>query len=183
MSCGPRLMKTNRIMNIMTCSSESSKHVYQGVNYGEVVRHNRRKTRMIQTIKNINIQNYKDLSFKQIYTKVSDLCKSNEGYGKLAAYDITSAICKYHHVTIDKIFINGSGPELASIILQLKPKKMKINGNTLLYIEIKDVLEAFKKNKIKYAKQLENSNDGDLFETYLCIWQKIHIYNQVLQET
>ena len=95
------------------------------------------------------------------------------GVGLLSTYDIVAAICRYHNIKIDKVFIIGGGPKRAIKLLGVSLSKYIMpNGVKLNYAEIVDIKNAFKKNKYKLDKHMKYSRDGDEFESYLCNWQK-----------
>ena len=91
----------------------------------------------------------------------------------LAIYDITSAICRYYKRNIDKVYIVGNGPKRAVNILNIKTKKYKINDKIKLnYVEIIDVIDAFDIHNYVLDKNIRNTKNGDILETYICNWQK-----------
>jgi hypothetical protein len=84
----------------------------------------------------------------------------------LTIYDITAEICRVNGILIDKVYIIGGGPERAVQLLHIVPKKRNIKRITLSYVEIADVLRAFK------DIPLVNPSNGDEIETFLCKWRK-----------
>jgi len=97
------------------------------------------------------------------------ICDPVKGIGQLTIYDITSAICRYNKIIIDKIYITGKGTKRAISLLNIKAKTQKIGRVTLKYVEI---LKAFNEKNYEMNSQIRNSNNGDDFETYICNWQK-----------
>lgn len=86
----------------------------------------------------------------------------------LTVYDITSAICRNYGVTIDRVYIVGSGPKCAIQILHIKPNTHKISKNiTLKYISISSIINIF-------GSQIDKNiqNDGDAIESWICNSQK-----------
>jgi hypothetical protein len=91
----------------------------------------------------------------------------------LSVYDITSAICRYYKIIIDKVYIIGGGPKRAILLLQLKTKKHKITDSIKLnYVNINDVICAFDTNHYELSENIRNTTNGDTIETYLCKWQR-----------
>jgi len=90
----------------------------------------------------------------------------------LTIYDITSAICRYNKINIEKIYIIGKGPKRAIRLLDIKAKSQKIENITLNYVEIPEILKAFQEKNYEINLQIKNSNNGDDFESYICNWQK-----------
>ena len=90
----------------------------------------------------------------------------------MCVYDITAAICRLNNIIITKIYIIGNGPKKAINLLNIKYKLQKINNSVALkYIEINDIINVFKLHNIN--TNIDNKNDGDKFESFLCNWQKI----------
>ena len=108
----------------------------------------------------------------EILLCVYNICDTVKGIGMLTIYDITSAICRYNKIIIDKIYIIGKGPKRAISLLNIKAKTQKIGRITLKYVEIPEILEAFNEKNYEMNSQIRNSNNGDDFETYICNWQK-----------
>jgi hypothetical protein len=118
-----------------------------------------------------NIINYKNNTFEDIFIKIYNLTKTIYGIGLLCVYDMTSAICRYNNININKIYIIGNGPKKAIKLLNIKYKLQKINKDiTLKYVEINEVINEFKLNNIKI--NINNIINGDEFESFLCNWQK-----------
>jgi hypothetical protein len=116
------------------------------------------------------LHQYSCKSFDEILWIVFNLCDKIEGIGMLTIYDITSAICRYNKINIDKVYIIGKGPKRAIRLLDIPTKKCKIQNITLKYVEITDIINAFNENKNEIIHL--QSNNGDDFESYLCNWQK-----------
>jgi phage regulator Rha-like protein len=142
--------------------------------FNEAISHCRWKNILKNTVLNkINISEYKNKQFDDILIDIYNMCKNINGIGKLTIYDITSCICRYHKININKVYIIGSGPKRAIKLLNLKTKIDKIDNITLDYIEIDDVKNAFEKNNLKLDDHIKNTNDGDIIESYICNWQKM----------
>jgi hypothetical protein len=110
--------------------------------------------------------------FDEILLHVYNICDKVKGIGMLTIYDITSAICRYNKIIIERIYIIGKGPKRAISLLNIKAKTQKIEGVILKYVEISEILKAFYKKKYEINSQIKHSNNGDDFETYICNWQK-----------
>ena len=127
----------------------------------EAIYHCRHKTILNNFLKKINIEKYKTFSFEDIYLDVQNLNDTYGSIGPVTIYDIASDIWRYYGNMIDKVYIVGSGPKRAIKLLGLKTTKNQIIK--LNYVSINDVVKKL---------NLEETNDGDLLETYICIWQK-----------
>jgi hypothetical protein len=149
-----------------TCGS--SKNVFQ-----EAIDHCRWKTTLNDMLHNsIRLQDYRDMSFQDIFESVSTICSQTKGIGMLTTYDITAAICRHYSVNVNKVYIIGNGPKRAVRILGLTTKKEKIGSNELNYVEINDIIDSFDKNGYSMDEKVKNSKNGDSFETFICQWQK-----------
>lgn len=139
--------------------------------FQEAIDHCRWKTNLgvVLLSPELRNENYQDKSFDEIFTTVYNLCINVKGVGLLSVYDITAAICRQHKIIIDKVYLIGRGPKRAASLLNIKPKTRRIQNITLKYIEISEILEAFEREKYPL---IENTNNGDDFETYICNWQK-----------
>lgn len=127
-------------------------------------------------IKEININNFDKMTFEEIYAKIRKDCDNIHGLGKLSAYDISSSIARENNLTIPYVYLSGNGPRNAIKKLGVEIKYQKIENFRLPYVTIKSVVDSLNKNNFDYDKELVNEvilkNDGDSFESYLCIWQK-----------
>jgi hypothetical protein len=119
-----------------------------------------------------NLHHFACKRFDEIILWVYNICDTVKGLGMLTIYDITSAICRYNKIIIDKIYIIGKGPKRAISLLNIKAKTQKIGHITLKYVEILEILQAFNEKNYEMNSQVRNSNNGDDFETYICNWQK-----------
>jgi len=141
--------------------------------FQEAIGHCRWKKKLYPILDKINISNYKNKSFNDIFIEIYNMTENVTGVGLLSTYDIVAAICRYHNIKIDKVFIIGGGPKRAIKLLGVSLSKYIMpNGVKLNYAEIVDIKNAFKKNKYKLDKHMKYSRDGDEFESYLCNWQK-----------
>jgi hypothetical protein len=119
-----------------------------------------------------NLHQFTGKSFNEILLFVYNICDKVEGIGMLTIYDITSAICRYNKINIEKIYIIGNGPKRAIRLLDIKAKSQKIENIRLNYVEIPEILKAFQEKNYEINLQIKNSNNGDDFESYICNWQK-----------
>ena len=157
----------------MSCSRSSKRYIFQ-----EAIDHCRWK-KVLRTnvltkaeFQEHNLYQFKNKSFNEILLFVYNVCDKVEGIGMLTIYDITSAICRYNKINIEKIYIIGKGPKRAIRLLDVKAKSQKIENITLKYVEIPEILKAFQEKKYEINLQIKNSNNGDDFESYICNWQK-----------
>lgn len=149
-------------------SCNDSTNIFQ-----EAIDHCRWKKALHNILKKINIVNYENKTFEEIMFEIYDICDNIKGVGMLTIYDITSAICRYHKIIIDKVYIIGNGPKRAVKLLNIKIKKHKINDKiNLNFVDIIDVINAFYINNYVLDENIRNSKNGDIFETYICNWQK-----------
>lgn len=118
------------------------------------------------------LHQFKGKSFDEILLFVYDTCYKVKGIGMLVIYDITSAICRYNKINIERVYVVGNGPKRAINLLDIKTKSQKIGNITLKYVEIPQILKAFQEKKYEIDLQIKNTNNGDDFETYICNWQK-----------
>ncbi len=138
-----------------------SAKIYKTKLFHEAICHCRHKTILKTFLNEIDIHKYKNTSFEDIFLDVQNLNNTHGSIGSLTIYDIASDIFRYHGNMIDKVYIVGGGPKRAVKLLELKTHINSVIG--LKYVTIDDVVCKFNLNKI---------DDGDLLETFLCIWQK-----------
>ena len=152
----------------MKCYNNST-NIFQ-----EAIDHCRWKKTLYSVLKKINIVNYENKTFEEIIFEIYNICDNVKGVGMLTIYDITSAICRYYKINIDKVYIIGNGPKRAVKLLNIKIKKHKINDKiNLKFVDIMDVINAFDINNYELNENIRNSKNGDILETYICNWQKI----------
>lgn len=141
--------------------------------FEEAIKHCRWKKVLHSILKQINISEYKNKKFEEIIIEIYNICIGVKGLGMLAIYDITSAICRYYKINIDKVYIIGNGPKRAIKLLNIKTKKHKINDKIeIKFVNIIDVINAFDINYYNLDENIRNNKNGDIFETYICNWQK-----------
>ena len=151
--------------------------------YQEAIDHCRWKGILIRdvlsnpTLQERNLHLFLNNTFEEILSIIKDICNKVRGIGKLAMYDITSAICRYNKINITNVYIIGGGPKRSVKLLKLKTKTQKIGDMLLKYVEICDLLNAFQEINHKLPPILQNSINGDEYETYICNWQKNVINN------
>ena len=157
----------------MSCSRSSKRYIFQ-----EAIDHCRWKKVLRNNVltktefQEHNLHEFKSKNFNEILLFVYNICDKVEGIGMLTIYDITSAICRYNKINIEKIYIIGKGPKRAIRLLDVNAKSQKIENITLKYVEIPEILKAFQLKKYEINLQIKNSNNGDDFESYICNWQK-----------
>ena len=150
------------------------KSCYHSANiFQEAIDHCRWKKVLHSILKQINIVKFENKTFEEIIIEIYNICHNVKGVGLLSIYDITSAICKYYKIIIDKVYIIGNGPKRAVKLLNIKIKKHKINDNiNLNFVDIMDLINAFDINNYELNENIRNSKNGDILETYICNWQK-----------
>jgi hypothetical protein len=150
--------------------------------FHEAIAHCRWKTVCRNFINNLDISQYANHTFEEIFAAIFTQVANINGVGLLTIYDITAAICRHYNINIERVYIIGGGPRRAIRILNIRAKRQKINGEiTLKYVDIEDVIAAFDKNSINHGfnhglyvldETMRNNRDGNLMESYLCNWQK-----------
>ena len=139
----------------------------------EAISHCRWKYVLLKYLEELNILDYKNKNFEEIFIMIYNSCQSIKGLGMLTIYDITSGICKYYNINIDNVYIIGNGPKRAIKLLNCKTKIHKINCDIkLYYVIIKDIINCFDIKNIKLPEIIRYCNNGDIIESYLCNWQK-----------
>lgn len=103
---------------------------------------------------------------------IYNITKNINGIGKLATYDLTSSICKYYNINIDKVYIIGSRPKRAIKLLDIKPTKIKIGNIFIKFVEIHDIINSFENKLYNIPINIKHCNNGDTIETFICQWQK-----------
>ena len=157
----------------MAKACSSKKYIFQ-----EALHHCRWKTVLCnEVLSNSKLQENKlhqflDKSFDEILLVVHAICDKVKGIGMLSVYDITSAICRYNKINIDKVYIIGGGPKRAIQLLDIKPKVYKIQNITLKYVEITEIIKACNDKTYEIPLHIKQSANGDDFESYICNWQK-----------
>jgi hypothetical protein len=142
--------------------------------FSEAIRHSRNSNLLHEKLTpNINIEDYANKTFEQIISEISVSFYVYKKIGALACYDITSAICRYHKINIEKVYIIGGGHVRAVKLLNIEKKKHIINKTIALkYVEINDVINAFDNNGYDFNESIRTNTSGDILESYLCIWKK-----------
>ena len=141
--------------------------------FQEAIDHCRWRKALYSVLKKINILDYENKTFEEIIYDIYNICYYVKGLGMLTIYDITSAICRYYNIIIDKVYIIGNGPKRAIKLLNIKIKKHKINDKiNLNFVDIIDVINAFNINNYPLDENIRISKNGDILETYICNWQK-----------
>ena len=124
-------------------------------------------------MKEIELSHYENKTFEEIIFDIYNICYNVKGLGILTIYDITSSICRYNGININKVYIIGNGPKRAIKILNIKTKIHKINNKIKLnYVDIDDIIIAFDINEYQLNENIRNNKNGDTLETYICNWQK-----------
>ncbi len=142
----------------------------------EAKAHCRWKSTLNDFLPSIQIEKYKNyFYFECILRDIIKETKNIKGIGPLTAYDISVGIAYKYNIRIFQVYIIGNGPKRAVELLNLsgKLKKRKLGGKLLHFLYIEDIKNALKNSKYDYNKEIfEEKYNGDLFESYLCNWQK-----------
>jgi len=115
--------------------------------FQEAIDHCRWKKALHSILIKINIVNYENKTFEEILFEIYNICNNVKGVGILTIYDITSAICRYYKINIDKVYIIGNGPKRAVKLLHIKIKKHKINDK---------ITPTKKKNETNFLLKIKN---------------------------
>jgi hypothetical protein len=140
--------------------------------YEDAISHCRWKSSLMTLLTSIDMESYKNISFEAIFETIATMCCAVKGIGLLTVYDIVSAICFNHGVSIDKVYIIGGGPKRAVQLLNIKTKTQRIGIFRLKYVSIHDVIDAFTVSDYVMDPDMKAEVNGDSFETYICNWQK-----------
>lgn len=143
--------------------------------FQEAIDHCRWKSVLHNVLQEVNIKHYENMIFEEIFSEIYEVCSKYKGVGLLSVYDISSAICRTYKIPINRVFIIGGGPKRAIKLLNIKSKKHKINDTiSVKYVEIDDIVNAFDNNGFgtELEDNIRNSKNGDIFETFICNWQK-----------
>jgi hypothetical protein len=141
--------------------------------FQDAIDHCRWKKVLHNVLKDINISNYENKTFEEIIINIYNICESVNGLGILTIYDISSSICRFYEINIDKVYIIGDGPKRTAKLLNIKTKKHRINDKiNINYVDIPDVIIAFNSKGYELEAKYRNTTNGDELETYMCNWQK-----------
>ena len=128
--------------------------------FQEAIDHCRWKKVLHSVLNKINIVDYENKIFEEIIFEIYNICDNIKGVGMLTIYDITSAICRYYTINIDKVYIIGHGPKRAVKFLNIKIKKHKINDKiNLNFVDMIDVIDAFDINNYELDENIRNSKN------------------------
>lgn len=146
--------------------------------FQEAIDHSRRKNTLRNEILTLpefqedKLHQYSHKTFEEIFSGVYKTCKPVYGIGMLTIYDISVAICKYNKINIERVYIIGNGPKRAITLLGIEPQIQKIGDTFVRYVEIQEVLRAFREKDQPLSEWLSSSKSGDDLENYICAWQR-----------
>jgi len=146
--------------------------------FQEAIDHSRRKNTLRNEILTLpefqedKLHQYSRMMFEEIFSGVYKTCKPVVGIGMLTVYDITVAICRYNKINIERVYIIGNGPKRAITLLGIEPRIQKMGDTLLRYVEIHEILCAFREKDQPLSEWLSSSKSGDDFENYICAWQR-----------
>jgi hypothetical protein len=108
-------------------------------------------------------------TFDQVYQFVSTQYGTKPRVGPLFKYDVTTQLCRYYGIIIDKVYIVGSGPKKNAFRLNLTLKTNPITD--LSYAEASEVINKLGVGYIDKAfGTLSDKFIGDDLETILCAY-------------
>lgn len=135
--------------------------------FQEAIDRCRWKKYLEEFLKEINLEEkigeYENKSFEEIMSSVYGLFEKKRGLGMSVVYDIVAAICRYHNIVIDKVYV-GTDTKRAVKSLKLKTKIHKIGDVKFNFVETSDVIHAL--------SLLGMVDESGAMETYLSNWQK-----------
>ena len=140
--------------------------------FEDAISHCRWKSSLMTILVSIDMEAYKNQSFETIFETIATMCDAVKGVGLLTAYDIVSAICFHHGVSIEKVYIIGGGPKRAVKLLNMKTKTHRIGNFRLKYVSTHEVIRAFTISGYEMEPDIKTEVSGDALETYICNWQK-----------
>lgn len=151
----------------MTTCGEPAPYIFQ-----EAVNHCRWKTVLKQQLPTIEaaLPTFRGETFEEVFRSIHARFQSVKGVGRLSTYDVTAAICRYHDIPIQRVYVIGNGPKRAATLLGLLTRPHFIApGVRLNTLDIQDVNRALQSRGIRGPSNL---TDGDALESFLCNWQK-----------
>lgn len=146
--------------------------------FQEAIDHSRRKNTLRNEILTLpefqehNLHQYSQKTFEEIFSGVYKTCNPVYGIGMLTIYDISVAICKYNKINIERVYIIGNGPKRAISLLRIEPQFQKIGDTFVRYVEIQEILHAFREKNQTIDGWVKGSKNGDYLESYICAWQR-----------
>lgn len=141
--------------------------------FHEAISHCRWVKSLMGLLNDLDISDYENLTFNQIYDDISDKCSGIYGLGPLTTYDIVSALCYFYKIKINIVVLVGNGPKRAATILGLKSEYHQISPTKRIrYTTISNVKQAFANKGYKLSNEIKHTLDGDKVESFLCNWQK-----------
>lgn len=163
------------------CSKSNSSMVIHSITpellFEEAISHCRWTTALNTVLDTVKVRLYddyfKDKTFEEILVSIYTLCNPVFGLGMLSVYDISAAVCRFYNMSIDKVYIIGGGPKRAIKLLGIKPKTHVINDDIKLrYVDVSDLLISLSNYGVVLDREIIKTTNGDLFESYICNWQK-----------
>ena len=137
--------------------------------FAEAFSHCRHKTKLLNFLRTVQISDFVNRTFEQVFTEIARRVDEIHGLGELVIYDVTSALCRHYQVHIERVYIIGDGPLQAIKLLGLKMKKHE--SLSINYVNIQDVVHAFDAKGFRLEDDIRTTQDGDKVESHLCVWQ------------
>jgi hypothetical protein len=137
--------------------------------FKEALSHCRHKTKLLNFLRTVQISDFVNRTFEQVFTEIARRVDEIHGLGELVIYDVTSALCRHYQVHIERVYIIGDGPLQAIKLLGLKMKKH--DALSINYVDIQDVIHAFDSKGFRLEDDIRTTQDGDKVESHLCVWQ------------
>ena len=153
-----------------SCSSTPKHATHLGQRFAEAFSHKRRWGKELTTfLESLRDMSFKGMGFPELYATLYSI--RPVGIGRLLIYDIATQICRENGISEERVYLFGNGPRRAAAILHLPTNSIIVKGCTLPYTTIPHILAAFDSIGHVVPAALRNSNNGDHFESYICIWQ------------
>ena len=121
-------------------------------------------------LESLNGINFHGMGVAELYATLYSM--RPRGIGQLLVYDIAIQICRENGISEERVYLFGNGPRRAAALLHLPIETIRVKGCVLMYTTIPHVLAAFDSIGHVVPSDLRNSNNGDHYESYLCLWQK-----------
>ena len=118
--------------------------------WGTLRGHSRASNTILIIVWNWLIKNSGELAkkgkFQGVYAQIRKKWKKTWGIGPLTCYDLAIYVCKQYNISLEgHVYLTGSGPKRAAVLLGIWGKKQKCKETGEFYVMIADVRMAFKK--------------------------------------
>ena len=145
--------------------------------FRECLFHGRHRNEIQSTLNYIfqHKDDFLDTSFEKVYKKVNTYILKNKvprTNTLLFKYDVTTQLCKFFNIPINKTYLCGKGP-LKFIKDHNLSNKIKCDENGLQYIDTDELIKIINVNTINDTIGNLDMFIGDQLETLICYLSKI----------